>query len=399
MFDFASQPETQLNTFEEGSAGGNARHYGGGYLFWSYVYDRFGPDVTKTLARYPDRSIEGIMQALSDQGVTNPDTGTPFTFEQLFADFVVANWMGREKIEPKGNRYNYASIDVPPMATHGTLGRSDLPFNANETLAQFGTHYYELNGDKPVTIDFKGAAAVRLLPSTTNDGAFWWSNRADQSNPRLTREVDLTNVKDATLKFRAWYRLEMDYDYGYVSASTDGGKTWKVLKTTTCATENKQNANLGCGFNGSSGSSGASGAAASKTPQWTDEQVSLKDFAGKKIQLRFETITDAGVNREGLAIDDIAIPEIGFKDDATSTSAGADAGWKSEGWVRAENVLPQTWAVQAIVTKTDGSREVRRMKGNTFTLDLGGNVRSAVLAVSPTTQVTTEPGSYELSIR
>ena len=390
-FDFAAQPETQLNTWEESSAGGNARHYGGGYLFWSYLYDRFGPDVTKALARNPDRSGAGIMQALSDQKVTNPDTGTPFSFEQLFTDFVVANWMGRTKVEPSGKRYNYSSIDVPPMAVHGTVGRSDIPFNVRESLPQFGTHYYELSGNKPITISFKGATAVRLLPTDANTGAFWWSNRADQSNPRLTREIDLTKVQDATLKFRAMYRLEKDYDYAYVSISQDGGATWKTLKTTTCTTENKQNANLGCGFNGASGVSSSTSASL----QWIDEQASLKAYAGKKVLLRFETITDAGVNREGLAIDDIAIPEIGFKDNADST----DADWKSEGWVRVENVLPQSWAVQAIVTKRDGSREVRRTTTGTLSLDLGGDIKSAVLAVSATTQVTTEPGSYELSIR
>ncbi len=100
VYDFAAVPETQLNTWGEGTAGGNSAHYGGGYLFWSYLYDRFGEDTAKTLARHPERNPQAFMQVLADEGVTNPDTGKPFTFEELFADFSVANYVGRQKLSP-----------------------------------------------------------------------------------------------------------------------------------------------------------------------------------------------------------------------------------------------------------------------------------------------------------
>jgi hypothetical protein len=297
--------------------------------------------------------------------------------------------MSRQKIEPTGNRYNYADIDVPPMSTRN-VGPRDYPYTTREAVSQFGTHYYELSGGRPVTIDFTGSTAVQLLPTGDANGLFWWSNRSDESNPRLTREVDLTDVNTATLKYRAWYRLEKDYDYAYASVSEDGGLSWKTLTTPSCTTENPQGANLGCGYNGSSGGASA--------PRWIDEQMDLSEYAGKKVLLRFEMVTDAGVNREGLAIDNIEIPEIGFKDDAS-----AQGDWQAEGWARVENALPQDWQVQLIVTNRDGSRNVQRIPltdatGSTM-LDLGGTVRSAVLAISPTTQVTTEPGAYELNIK
>ncbi len=389
VYDFAAVPETQLNTWGEGSAGGNSAHYGGGYLFWSYLYDRFGEDMVKKLARNPERSPQALMRVLADNGVTNPDTGKPFTFEEVFSDFVVANFVGRQKVESGGNRFNYASIDVPPMTTRNSLGSSDLPFNVREAVPQFGTHYYELKGNKPVSVTFAGSTIVPILPMQDADGVFWWSNRADQSNPRLTREIDLTGVKSATLNFRTWFRMEADYDYAYVSVSEDGGVTWRTLKPPDCTTANPQNANLGCGYNGTSGGDDA--------PQWIDQTVDLTPLAGKKFLLRFETITDAGVNREGFAIDNISIPEINWKDDGSD-----DAGWKSEGWSRVENTLPQFWQVQAILTDRDGRVTVQRMalKNNTGTLpiDLGG-VRSAVLAISPLTQVTTVPGAYDLQIK
>ncbi len=276
------------------------------------------------------------------------------------------------------------------MSTRNNLGSADYPFDIREAVPQFGTHYYEMKGNKPVSVTFAGSTIVPLLPMQDADGTFWWSNRADQSNSRLTREVDLTNVNEATLNFRTWFRMEEDYDYAYVSVSEDGGATWKTLETPACTTDNPQNANLGCGYNGASGDG--------DSPQWIDQTVDLTSMAGKKFLLRFETITDAGVNREGFAIDNITIPEIDFTDNGSS-----DTGWNSEGWSRVQNVLPQSWVVQAILTGRDGNITVKRMPltNNTGVLpiDLGGNVRSAVLAVSPTTLVTTVPGAYDLQIR
>ncbi len=396
VYSFASAPDTQLNTWSEGSAGENTAHYGGGYLFWSYLYDRFGPDVTKKLAHTEERSIPAIMATLASTGITNPDTGKAYTFEDLFADWVIANYMGTQKMNKadKSNRYNYTQTSVPPMSTYANLTAADYPYDVTDQVNQYGTHYIELKGNSPVTIQFTGSLSVPILPMGDTTNQFWWSNRADASDTRMTREVDLTKVTKASLKFRAWYRIEKDYDYGYVSASTDNGATWQILNTTTCTTTNPNGSNLGCGFTGSSGTGG--------TPQWVDESADLSRYAGKKILLRFEVVTDAGVNREGLAVDNIQIPEIGYQADGTS-----DSGWKREGFVRTDNILPQYWKIQMIVMKKDSTISLQRIpltdNVGAATLDFGaagaGSVNKAVLVISATTPVVTEPGSFELSVR
>jgi len=389
IYDFAEAPHTQLNIWQEGSAGENSAHYGASYLFWCYIYDRFGEEITRQFARSPERSVRALMHVLAANGIVNPDTGSRLSFEDLFADFVIANYMGAEAIE-SSNRFHYTSIRVPPMATRAALSARDYPFFTRQSLAQFGTHYYELEGDSLATLVFTGSTAVALLPTDQAEGMFWWSNRADASNPRLTRAVDLTGVSSASLTYRAWYRLERSYDYAYVTASEDSGRTWTILTPTSCTRDNPQNANLGCGYNGASGGD-------DDAPRWLNEQVSLDAFAGKQILLRFEMVTDAAVHREGLAVDDIAIPEIGFFDDGS-----AETGWQSEGWVRVGNVLPQRWQVQAIVTDRDGQRRLQRIPltdgSGQATFDFGAQVRSVVLAVSPVTQVTTERASYELHV-
>lgn len=395
IYDFAAKPETQLNTWEESSAGANGAHYGGGYLFWSYMYDRFGGDIVKKLARSKERSEQAFIEILAENSISNSDTNKPYTFDELFADFVVANYLNKSKIESSGNRFNYETINVPPMTERASYTEGDLPLDTKEVLSQFGTDYIRLEMNRPTTIEFLGDAKIDLLPMSNSSpaGKFWWSNRSDVSNPRLTRAVDLSNIQRATLNFRAWYRLEKDYDYAYISASEDGGATWQVVKTKTCTTDNPQNANLGCGWNGASGTQQKNG-----EPRWIDEQADLSAYAGKNILVRFEMVTDAGVNREGIAIDNIEIPELGIKDDSEN-----DGDWKAEGWVRIDNTLPQNWRVSLILTLLDDSRVVERM---TITngigsaqINFGDRVKRVVMAISPTTQVTTEPASYRLRLK
>lgn len=389
---FASQPETQLTVWEESSAGGNSKHYGAAYLWWSYILDRFGEANTKKLARETDRSTAGFMRALAATGSVNPDTGKAYTFPELFADWVAANYNGKQAGGGAPNRWNYSATNAPPFTLRARLNAANYPYTKRDVLNQFGTHYIDLRSNKALNVEFTGATQAALLPATDSDGIFWYSGRGDESDPRLSREFDLTGVTKATLKYRALWRVEEDYDYAYASVSTDGGGTWVTLKSSSCTKEDPNKSNLGCGYTGSSGGKG-------NDPVWKDETADLSAYAGKKIQLRFEVVSDAAVHREGLAVDNIEIPEIKFKDGVNTVN-----GWKAEGFVRSNNVLPQTWSVQVIFTKDDNTREVKRMTldGNntgTLAIPLGAGYKGAVIAVSPTTLVTTEQANYEIKIK
>ena len=393
VYAFADAPQTQLTTWADSSAGDNSAHYGAGYLFWSYLYDRFGEDLTKKLARSPERSANAFIALLTNEGVVNPDTNNPFVFEDLFADFVIANFMNKQKLEPSKTRYNYTSIDVPPMSKHAEYSAIDYPVNVNDQVSQFGTHYIELRGDQPININFTGSTVVPLLPLPSTDGRFWWSNRADSSDSRLTRNIDLSKLPlthTVTLTYKAWYRLEQDYDYAYVSASTDNGVTWVTLKSNTCTTANPQSSNLGCGYTGASGNS--------VQPEWVNETVDLSDYTGQKILLRFEVVTDAAVNREGLAIDDIEIAEIGYTDKANDPT-----NWTTAGFVLADNTLAQDWRVQVILFNKDNTVQLKKItltnNAGTLPVDLGQTVDHAVLAISASTQSTTETGAYQLEVK
>jgi hypothetical protein len=114
--------------------------------------------------------------------------------------------------------------------------------------------------------------------------------------------------------------------------------------------------------------------------------------------LRFEYITDEGVNLEGFAIDDIAIPELGFVDDAEG-----DGLWRAEGFRRLTGPLPQRFAVQVIemgettsvttVPLDEANRGEMRLSGFGTTLD------KATIVVAATTDGTRQTASYRYSLR
>ncbi len=156
---------------------------------------------------------------------------------------------------------------------------------------------------------------------------------------RLTRAFDFSQqTGELTLSYWTWFDLEKDYDYAYLMASLDG-KNWQILSTPSGTADDPVGNNYGWGYNGSSGSN-----ILDASPRWIQEKIDLSQYAGKQVWLRFEYITDAAVNGEGLVLDDISIPQIQYFSDFEQN----DGGWQAEGFVRIQNQLPQTFIVSLI---------------------------------------------------
>ena len=102
--------------------------------------------------------------------------------------------------------------------------------------------------------------------------------------------------------------------------------------------------------------------------------------------------------RAGLTLDNIRVPQLGLAD-----GPGA-SGWTSHGWTRVANLLPVGWLVQ-LVLYTDHGVQVRQVpvselgQGQATISGLGGDVKRAVLAISPTAPQTTIPSSYTLTVK
>jgi bacillopeptidase F (M6 metalloprotease family) len=198
----------------------------------------------------------------------------------------------------------------------------------------------------------------------------------------LTREVDLTGVDAAALEFRTWRDIESHFDYGYVAASTDGGRTWETLPGTTSTADDPNQANYGHGYT-------------DKSVEWTREEVDLSAYAGQRVLLRFWYITDPGLNLAGWLIDDISIPAIGLSDDAEDE----DHGWTVDGFVRSSNRVPQEYIVQLVEYGPETTvRRIELDENNRAAFELGQGTRRAVLIVSGATRWTSETAPYRVVV-
>ncbi|MDQ2806671.1 MAG: immune inhibitor A, partial [Chloroflexota bacterium] len=223
--------------------------------------------------------------------------------------------------------------------------------------------------------------------------ALWWSGRGDVAAPALTRDLDLRAVKTATLTYAAWYDVEDGYDYGYVELSSDGGQTWTTLAAPGTTAANPNGNNLGHGYTAHSGGG-------SDSSVWVQERVDLSPYAGKAVQLRFQYVTDDGYNADGFALDDIAVPEIGYRDDAETPGAN---GWRAQGWVHVTPTLPERFVVQIITYAANGTSSVTVLpldaaNHGSLTLPTGSSGRT-VLVVAPLAPQTTQVGHYRVVVR
>ena len=371
---FAALPQTQLDDWE----GGSLAHYGAGAAFFRYLASRFGGDASLgAIAREPGHGEAGVDQFLAS-------AGGGVRFRDVFADWIAANALNREA-GPYGN---------PGQPLKLTIA-DDLALGApvEGQARQFGTDYYNLNGidGGEFVLRFAGKQQVAILPAEPpSGGAVLWGNAEDGIDTTLTRDVDLTAATAPVLTFKTWFDIERWYDWGYVSVSTDGGTTWQALPGAQTSTDDPAQAALGPGYTGASGGG--------DTPDWIDEQVSLMPYAGKKIMLRFEYVTDGSTHDTGWAIDDIAIEGTAFHD-ATMT----DPGWRSSGWVRIDEPLPQTYIVRLIE---------KRSGGDTAVLDVpldasqhgelrfsGAGVEEATVAIAGSTEGTNQRAPYSVELQ
>jgi immune inhibitor A len=371
---FLARPDTQLTTWPELEDSGP--HYGASYLFLAYFLERYGEEALRALATEPANGAAGFEAVLA-----RFDPGQ--TFDDLFADWVVANYLdGREN---SAGVPGYASLSLE-NPSHSADHRTH-PTQQRASVRQYATDYVLLEGEGDLQLRFSGSTLVPLVGNEVHSGRYqWWTVRGDEGDATLTRAFDLGGLSQATLQAWMWYDLEEDYDYAYVAVSADGGETWALLANEHTTVADPGSDSYGPAFTGRSG--GGSSAA------WVQEVFDLSPYAGREILVRFEVVTDETVTRPGLCLDDLSIPELGYADDVE----GGDGGWLAEGWLRVTEKVPQRFLVQVI--SLGSSPQVRKMvlddenRGEVTLSDLGAAVDRAVLAISAMAPFTTEPATY-----
>jgi immune inhibitor A len=372
---FLSNPDQQLNRWVDGNT---LPYYGQGYVINRYIYNRLGPDLYRAFATHPDPGFQAIDAIAAENGLA-------FDGMTIFLDWLAALAIHTDENAPEMYRLRDG------LDTAASTGINNFPTSIDTTVSQYAADYYQLFGDGPVTLNFTGSNHTRLIEVLPISGAqMWLANRANYSSMRLTRQFDLSGVSSATLEYAVFHEIEIGYDFAYLTISTDGGQTWQPLVGERMQGEgpNDDPADAALTDRFYTGRSG----------DWVKEVVDLTPFAGQVVQIRFEYVTDPILTFGGLALDNVAIPEIGFYDDAES-----DTGWVAEGFVRATGYVPQRWHV-LLITYENGAPVVTPIElaeDNTATAEFslsnagGGRPFLIIAASSPKTL---EPAHYQFEL-
>ena len=364
------QPDTRLDHWEYDEDVIDA-HYSSSYLFAVYIYDQLGEMGIYELVRQPANGLASVGVVLDG---FQPDR----SLEQFIADWAVANFVNDPTY---GSEYAYKNLHMA-QPTLQTRVRQ-LPFSEMLELEQLAVHYIDLDYTGSLNLTFAGDTTAKIIDTPPASGEqMWFAPPANDTHAQLTAPFDLRQLNPATLEFDAWYDLEADFDFAYLSVSTDQGATWRVLSPHLWSS-----GDYGPGFTGSSAD------AADTSSSWIHETISLDNYVGQEIVLRFHVLTDFESVGSGFAIDNIAIPELGYSNDVET----ADVQWQPLGFVQTGWLLPQRWALRLIHNGTDP--QVQPLYLDTLnqlqqTVELGQE--GGTLVVIPLTPFVNETARYWL---
>ena len=131
-------------------------------------------------------------------------------------------------------------------------------------------------------------------PSSITDSPI--GNYADNSNKTLTLNgaIDLSSAISASLNFWTKWNIEAGYDYVEVEASADGGSTWTPLCGNYTKTGNSNQDQGNPLYDGVQST-------------WVWEEMSLNNYIGQTIFIRYQLVSDQGVNYDGFYFDDLSV--------------------------------------------------------------------------------------------
>jgi hypothetical protein len=362
---FLQNPDQSLVSWSEADS---LPHYGQGYLFNRYLIDQLGPNLYGRFAQHPLPGFAALDAVLADaqQSRTGLD---------LWQNWLTALALGQMGVS-----------GLDPIAT---LSINTLPANRHTTVNQYAADYYRLPTGA-VQIQFTGSTLTPLLPVQPASGSgMWLAQRGNYRNPRLTRPLDLRTTSQATLTYSAYIDLEPGFDFAYVAVSTDNGQSWQPLTAPHMQGRSPADdpANIALADRFYTG----------RLRNWVHESIDLTPFAGQQLLLRFEVVTDKAISYSGFALDNIAVPQIGFWDDGETLAAE----WIAEGFVPVTVYLPQRWHIQ-LITFPDGQPQVTPIAvaadgTAVFTATSAPDAERPYLIIAATAPETLEPAHYTLT--
>ncbi len=323
-----NEPDGYIDTFQSVHAG-EGEEAGGGALgalaIWSHSWYAFSGDQGKT---GPDFNKLGGIQIGSSKywvgkytiqpenggvGVFTHEYGHDLGLPDLYDTAGGENGTGFWTLMSSGSWMNDGKVDIGSRPSHmGAWEKFQLGW-LNYQVASAGKKADIKLG--PMEFNTKQAQALFvILPKKTvvsNIGApfaganYYYSGAGDKLDSFMYKSFTLP--AGASLAAKVKYSIELDYDYAYLVASTDGGVTWTSVATNLSSTTDPNGSNKGQGITGSS------------SGNWVDLTADLSAYTGS-VLLGFRYVTDENTGGFGFMADDIAIT--GSPVDGAETAAG-----------------------------------------------------------------------------
>jgi len=313
---YLDHPENSLVNWDEHRSAATGPEtiadYGQVYLFTLYMYDKYGQEFIRDLATDEKHGIESVDHMLKEYGAKED-------FTTLYQHFITALAID----DGSGSKYDFDSIDLRdlPVDSKGTKRGKTVDYEKaleyeKEGVPAWGGDFKELDFKGKVdTINFDGVDFLPVKWQSVDDpkgsgNKVLWANEGDELDSAIVLEADLSKVDKATLSFDNFIDIEEAWDYAMVQVSEDNGKTWTSLEN-----ENTRSDVDGQGYpkikDNVPGFTG-------HYEDWKKETFDLSQYAGKDILISFRYLTDWGYNDSGWFINNIEIPEIGFKQDGSN---------------------------------------------------------------------------------
>jgi len=307
-----------IHAGEGEEAGGGAQ---GEDAIWSHRWYAYSTQIGRS---GPEQNKAGGVQ-LGDTGMwigdytTEPENGGLGVFTHEFGhdlglpDYYDTaggdNGTGFWTLMSGGSWLNHGTVDIG--STPGYMGPKEkldlgwLDYTVADKSGTYKLGQADLDGAKTpqaIVVNLPDKRVATKYNTPHSGAAEWWSGSGDSLNNSMTRDVDLTGKTSATASAWLDYKIEQDYDYLYVEASTDGGANWTRVDE------------IGGASNG-----------------WVQKSWDLSPFAGQKAKFRFSYVTDGGLAYKGAFIDDITFTADGASVLSDDVEAGTN-GWVADGF-------------------------------------------------------------------
>lgn len=304
---YVSGPENGLTAWGDQGDDEILTDYGFAMFFMNYVFNQgFGRDFFHAWQHNPGNGIEGLNDTLVA-------FGSGSDFESLFNDQIISTLVD-------GYIDNGATVSGGTAAQfqNGLAGQALAPEatvnftpEANSTAGAppWGADYIDVGsgaGLGSVAFDGDDTFVFPGGPQWVVDGDGYFTNPDVAAQTYYDNNQDLSIAHDVSghdgqvLSFDHFYETELDWDYGFVQVSTDGGASWQSLACTgtTSAHDPGAISSIVANLPGYTGTAGSAGAPAHATcpalPAGTD-------------YLAFRLMTDPSVQFDGWHVKNIQL--------------------------------------------------------------------------------------------